>query len=137
MYISSVEYAMVSRPIVAPASVAGRRFGLIAAALLAGVGLAGCVIAPLPPQGGPMMVDQGQGPLVVAPMAPPAPIAEVMVAAPVPGYIWIGGYWSWVGGRHVWTGGRWTPPRPGYRWVPRQWSQGAGGWHQHGGHWAR
>ena len=25
--------------------------------------------------------------------------------APVPGYVWFGGYWNWVGGRHVWDAG--------------------------------
>jgi WXXGXW repeat (2 copies) len=108
---------------------------LIATGLAVTLGLAGCVITPLPPPGA--VVGEPGGPVVVAPVAPPAPIAETVLVAPAPGYIWIGGYWSWVGGRHVWTRGYWSAPRPGYRWVPRHWEHGAGGWHQGGGHWAR
>jgi hypothetical protein len=104
------------------------------AALAAALSLSACVVAPLPAPA--VSPDQG-GPIVVAPMAPPPPQAEVMIAAPAPGYIWIGGYWGWAGGRHVWTPGRWVAPRPGYHWVPRRWVQGPGGWHQHGGYWAR
>ncbi len=112
------------------------RASLTAASLAAALALAGCVVAPLPPPGGPVVVGQA-GPVVVATQAPPAPIYEPVVAAPAPGYIWIGGFWSWEGGRHVWTRGRWEAPRSGYRWVPRQWEHGPGGWHQRGGHWAR
>ncbi len=114
-----------------------RRTGLLATALLAAWALAGCVVAPLPPPGYPVTVESSPGTVVVAPVAPPPPIAETVVVAPAPGYIWIGGYWSWTGGRHVWTRGYWAPPRAGYRWVPRQWERGPGGWHQRGGHWAR
>ena len=113
-----------------------RRVALIASAVVA-ASLAGCVVAPLPPPGYPGVVDAGPGPVVVATQAPPPLIYEPMLAAPAPGYFWIGGYWSWSGGRHVWTRGQWAAPRPGYHWVPRQWRQGPGGWHQHGGHWER
>ena len=126
----------VSRSLPSRGRVFGPHVGLIVIAALAACSLSGCVISPLPPAGGGYYAD-GPGPLVVAPMAPPPMIAEQVVVAPAPGYIWIGGYWSWYGGRHVWTAGRWTPPRAGYRWVPRQWHQGSGGWHQQGGHWAR
>lgn len=115
----------------------GRRAGLALATLLATWGLAGCVVAPLPPPGYPVTVESGPGPVMIAPQAPPPMIVEPVLVAPAPGYIWIGGYWSWSGDRHVWTRGHWAPPRPGYHWVPRRWSQGPGGWHQHGGHWAR
>jgi hypothetical protein len=104
------------------------------AAVAAALGLSACVVAPLP---APAVSPEQGGPIVVAPMAPPPPQTEVIVAAPAPGYIWIGGYWGWVGGRHIWTPGRWVAPRPGFHWVPRRWAQGPGGWHQHGGYWAR
>lgn len=107
-----------------------QRIVLVTAALLGGLVLSGCVVAPLPPA-------DGAAPVVIAPSAPPPPPAEAVVVAPGPGYVWITGYWGWVGGRHVWTQGRWVAPRPGYRWVPRRWAQGPGGWHQHGGYWAR
>ncbi len=135
-----MEVLMSSRPVSWRLPSSGGAFrlrvGLVAIAALAACALGGCVIAPLPPPGGPVYADV-PGPVVVAPTAPPPLFAEQIVVAPAPGYIWIGGYWSWYGGRHVWTGGRWVPPRTGYRWVPRQWHQGPGGWHQQGGHWAR
>jgi hypothetical protein len=109
------------------------RFAPWALVLAATLGLSACVVAPLP---GPQYGGD-PGPVVISPMAPPPMPAEAVVAAPAPGYIWIGGYWGWAGGRHVWTPGRWTAPRPGYHWQPRRWSQGPGGWHQHGGYWAR
>ena len=107
--------------------------GVLALAVIA---LTGCVVAPLPPPG-PVVMQPGPGPVLVAPMAPPPVVVEPVIAAPAPGYVWIGGYWSWVGSRHVWTRGRWEAPRAGYRWVPRTWERGPNGWHQHGGHWAR
>ena len=115
------------------------------AEVLAALTLAGCVVAPLPPAGpmvmqpgpGPIVVQPVPGPVVVAPIAPPPLMVEPVIAAPAPGFIWIGGYWTWSGGRHVWTRGHWAPPRPGEHWVARQWERGPGGWHQRGGHWAR
>jgi hypothetical protein len=125
--------------LVSPARCSASRAGLVAASALAALALVGCVVAPLPPAGYPypMAVEGPPGAVVVAPQAPPPPIVETVVAAPAPGYLWIGGYWSWTGGRHVWTRGYWAAPRPGYRWVPRQWVHGPGGWHQRGGQWAR
>jgi hypothetical protein len=125
-----------SAPIRAQRFPAMRHSGALSAAGFAiALSLAGCVIAPLPPSG--TVVGEPGGAVVVAPVAPPPPVAETVLVAPAPGYIWIGGYWSWVGGRHVWTRGYWSAPRAGYRWVPRRWEHGAGGWHQRGGRWAR
>lgn len=78
-----------------------------------------------------------QGPVVVAPTAPPPVVVETYGVAPAPGYLWIGGYWGWSGGRHHWTPGRWEAPRPGYRWAPRRWERSGNGWQQHGGRWER
>jgi hypothetical protein len=69
-------------------------------------------------------------------VAPPPPQVEVVGVAPVPGYIWIGGYWGWNGGRHEWVPGRWEAPRPGYRYEPHHWEREGGGWRLHEGHWA-
>ncbi|HWI84257.1 YXWGXW repeat-containing protein [Ramlibacter sp.] len=111
----------------------GRRRRPAAAAFIASLALAGCVVAPVPPAG---VVYTDPGAAIVAPLAPPPLIVEPMLVAPGPGYIWIGGYWSWSGGHHVWTHGRWAaPPRHGQQWVPRRWERGPGGWHQRGGHW--
>lgn len=99
---------------------------VIAAALALSLVLGGCVVVPADPYyGGPVAV------------APPAPRVEVYGAAPVPGHIWINGYWNWTGRRHDWVGGHWEAPRPGYRWVPHYWSQGYGGWRLHQGYWQR
>ncbi len=67
--------------------------------------------------------------------APPAAQIETVGIAPVPGYIWIGGYWNWVGGRYSWIPGRWEAPRPGYRWVAPHWEHYGRGWHMTRGGW--
>ncbi len=60
--------------------------------------LGGCIVVPAP----------GYYPGAVR-VALPVPSVEVVRIAPVPGYVWFGGYWNWVGGRHVWVGGHWGP----------------------------
>jgi len=70
-------------------------------------------------------------------VAPPPPREEVIGVAPVPGYVWIGGYWNWVGNSHVWVNGFWSAPRPGHVWVPHQWVRQGDGWRLNAGHWAR
>jgi hypothetical protein len=69
--------------------------------------------------------------------APPPPRVEVHVAPPMPGYVWIDGYWNWEGGRHIWVPGRWAAPRTGYRWEPHSWVREGQGWRLHAGHWRR
>jgi hypothetical protein len=116
---------------------------LIAAGSAAVLALGGCVVYPNDPYYGGYGAYGGgygygaPGPAVVAPVAPPAIVAESYGVAPYPGAIWIGGYWGWTGGRHVWSPGRWEAPRAGYRWAPRTWAHGRDGWHQRGGHWER
>lgn len=97
-------------------------------ALMAAAALAGCVVEPLGP---------GPGVYVGPAYGPPAPAGEVIGVAPVPGYIWTGGYWGWVGGRYVWTAGRWIAPRPGFFWVRPHWVRRPGGWRFVPGHWRR
>jgi hypothetical protein len=104
-----------------------RSFAGGAALGLAALALTGCVVVPARPY--------YEGPVVA--VAPPPPQAEVYGAAPVAGYIWIGGFWNWVGGRHVWVGGHWEAPRPGYRWAPHRWEPVGNGWRLNPGHWER
>jgi hypothetical protein len=69
-------------------------------------------------------------------IAPPAPIAEVKVAAPGPGYVWVGGFHRWNGKAYVWVPGRWAlPPRAGVVWVGGHWKHNAHGWHWVEGRW--
>ena len=53
--------------------------------------------------------------------APPPPREEVIVAAPGPGYAWIGGHWAWHHG-WVWVRGHWDR-RAGYSWAPGHWDR--------------
>lgn len=96
--------------------------------------LSACVVAPYGYNGG--YAAPVDGPVVIAPMAPPPPLVEVQPAMPFYGAIWIGGFWNWVGGRHVWVGGHWDHPRDGYRWHPHQWEQRGNQWNLRGG-WRR
>jgi outer membrane lipoprotein SlyB len=74
---------------------------------------------------------------VVVGVPPPAPPAEVMLAAPGPGYVWTGGEWVWNGGWY-WSTGYWAlPPAPGFIWVGGYWGRGPHGYVRYGGHWGR
>ncbi|HWZ84594.1 MAG TPA: YXWGXW repeat-containing protein [Thermoanaerobaculia bacterium] len=80
------------------------------------------------------------GPLAALPIyvniAPPAPRVEVQIAAPGPGYVWVGGYHRWHGGAYVWVPGRWArPPHAGVIWVPGVWKNTPHGWVWKNGHW--
>ena len=69
-------------------------------------------------------------------VAPPAPIAEIRVVAPGPGYAWVGGFHRWDGKAYVWVPGRWAlPPRAGGVWVAGHWKKHAHGWYWVEGHW--
>jgi len=72
---------------------------------------------------------------VVVQQAPPPPPVETLVAAPGPGYVWIGGEWIWANG-WVWRAGYWGCPPRGYSvWVGgRAWHDGQH-WHAERGHW--
>jgi len=72
---------------------------------------------------------------VVVADAPPPPADDVMVAAPGPDYVWVGGEWIW-NGRWVWVGGHWAyPPHPHVVWVPGYWVRGPHGWYRTTGYW--
>jgi hypothetical protein len=70
-------------------------------------------------------------------IAPPAPIAEVKVVAPGPGYVWVGGYHRWSGTAYVWVPGRWALPPHGHKvWVAGHWKHHhANGYYWVDGHW--
>jgi outer membrane lipoprotein SlyB len=51
---------------------------------------------------------------------PPAPLNEqVIVVAPGPDYVWVGGAWVWLGDRWVWHRGYWHRPLYPYRYMGR------------------
>jgi outer membrane lipoprotein SlyB len=78
--------------------------------------------------------EAGASPTVVY-QAPPPPQTEIIIAAPAPGYVWIGGEWIW-NRRWVWIGGHWAlPPRPHAVWVSGTWGRGRHGWVHAPGHW--
>jgi hypothetical protein len=81
-------------------------------------------------------VNAAAQPVVSTPVAPPPPPVESLVAAPGPGYIWIGGEWAWQGGAWVWVGGHWIlPPYPHAIWIAgRSWRDHYG-WHHERGYW--
>jgi WXXGXW repeat (2 copies) len=93
------------------------------AAVLMGVALCACVVAPAP----------GYGEIVYD--APPPVRYEVVPAVPAPGFFWIGGGWYWEGGRYAWHEGHWERSRPGYRWVAHSWHREGRGWRAAPGHW--
>lgn len=69
-------------------------------------------------------------------VAPPAPIAEVRVVAPGPGYVWVGGFHRWDGKAYAWVPGRWALPPHGHAaWVAGHWKHHAHGWYWVDGHW--
>jgi hypothetical protein len=87
------------------------RASMLLTALALSLVAAGCYVAPAG------VVVEGEyevgGP-------PPAVQEEVVVAAPGPDFVWIGGFWDWdVGVRHwEWRPGRWErPPHAEARWV--------------------
>jgi hypothetical protein len=99
----------------------------IAAGLILSMWCAGCVVVP----------DQRHYVDGVVLVAPPPPREEIVGEAPMPGYVWIAGYWNWVGNRHEWVAGHWVPPRQGRQWVQYQWVRQGDGWRLNPGHWER
>ena len=66
---------------------------------------------------------------VIVVREPPPPHREVVPARPVPGMIWISGYWAWHGDRHIWVGGHYErPPRPRAVWVEPRWERRGDGY---------
>lgn len=61
-----------------------------------------------------MVVGLSFASAAVAAPPEPAPIAEVVSAAPAPGYVWVPGHWDWhpFQGRYTWVAGYWEDARP-------------------------
>jgi hypothetical protein len=124
-------------------STAPTRRVALAGVLLVGLSLSACIVVPSGRHyggyggyGGPGGNPGNPGDDVVS-VAPPAPQVDVVIAAPGPGYFWIGGFWNWVGGRHLWVGGHWQAHRPGYFWTPHAWQRHGQGWRARPGQWQR
>jgi len=84
---------------------------------------------------GSSTVPGPQAETVYVAQPPPPPVAEAVIVAPGPSYVWVGGEWAWHG-RWVWAGGRWIlPPRPYAVWVGGGWLHGSHGWRHSPGHW--
>ena len=101
-----------------------KRLPLIKAILLiagTSLGVVGCVVhdQPVYTEAAPPGDAVGAGVVVTEP--PPAPLQDTIVAAPGPGFVWIGGSWAWGGGHWHWDSGHWArPPHPGAVWVPHR-----------------
>ncbi len=66
---------------------------------------------------------------------PPAPVREVIGAAPGPGYVWVPGHHRWEGHHYEWVRGHWERTRY-HRWVEGHWAHNRHGWYWVEGHWA-
>jgi hypothetical protein len=67
---------------------------------------------------------------------PPPPRREVIIAAPGPGYVWVGGRWAWRSNDYVWVPGAWVVVEAGHRhWEPGRWRHDRRGWFWVEGHW--
>ena len=81
--------------------------------------------------------------ILVAPTAPPAPMAETVPPPPAGATVttyWQPGHWNWNGASWVWVEGRYeqrvVQPAPTAVWVPGQWvMQASGGYVWVAGHW--
>lgn len=98
--------------------------------LLAGVVLAGAILAPL--------VAEARVDLDIN-IGPPAPPPAYVVPPPRPHYVWAPGYYVWDGPhrRHVWHDGYWVHERPGHHWREDHWEQRGDRWHRIHGGWDR
>jgi hypothetical protein len=68
---------------------------------------------------------------------PPEPLADPRRSTPVPGTVWLEGYWQWTGGKWAWVFGEWAVPpcRPACEWVPARWVGDDRGWTFHEPYW--
>jgi hypothetical protein len=73
--------------------------------------------------------DVTAGLTVRADRAPPPPRPQTArTPAPVPGAVWVPGYWHWHQRRFLWIEGRWfIPPSGRHRWQPAGWRRVRGG----------
>ncbi|MDE3054246.1 MAG: YXWGXW repeat-containing protein [Gemmatimonadota bacterium] len=95
-----------------------------AAATLALVAVAGCVIVP------------ARAGVVYVRRAPPASRVEVVSVAPGRQMVWVGGYWAWRHDDYLWVPGHWAHVPDGYRdWVAGRWDHDRHGWFFIQGYW--
>lgn len=66
---------------------------------------------------------------------PPALRAEVILASPGPGFIWIRGYWGWRARGFYWVPGHWGRALRGRAWIDGRWEQRGRQWVWIKGHW--
>ena len=102
-------------------------FALIIMALAA-VAASGCYVYARPAPG--LAVSVG--------FPPPAFPAEVVVGAPGPGLVWVGGYYDWSVARrdYLWIPGRWLrPPFRSARWYAPHWERHRGQSYYYRGTW--
>lgn len=116
---------MLTLPFSVPSAVRRVALGAVISVVVGGV--AGCAVYSTEPVHSTVYV----------PVAPPAPLQEVVTVAPAVGMVWMPGYWSWTGVRYQWYRGRWAHPpvgrgywHPGY-WhhTPRGHAYVQGRWH--------
>jgi hypothetical protein len=104
---------------------------LVARGVAVGMTTTGCYM-------GPHGVEVGADFDVDGP--PPALQDDVVVAAPGPDYIWVGGHYEWgVSAKsYQWRTGAWVhPPHAGATWVAPRYEERGGRRIYHSGHWQR
>lgn len=83
-------------------------------------------------------VYRGGGGGVEVGVPPPGLRAEVAIASPGSGYLWVPGYWDWapVRAEWVWVPGVWErPPHARAVWVAPRYHHRRGRWVYERGHW--
>ncbi len=75
-------------------------------------------------------------PITAVPAYPVGPGADVVVASPGPGAVWIQGYYDWNGVQYVWIPAYWAYPPPGYHvFVRAEWVYRGGGYYYRRPYW--
>lgn len=68
----------------------------------------------------PSQIPSAQVAGVVGAVPPPQPQTEIIIQAPGPDYVWVGGAWLWIGNRWAWRSGYWHRPRHPYHYGHRR-----------------
>lgn len=89
-----------------------------------------------PPYGGPVASGRVVTTTIYADAPPPRVRYERRGRAPMPGQMWMPGYWSYNNGGHTWVRGRWeAPPRVRARWIEPRWERHNRQWQFVPGYW--